>query len=284
MARIKPTKNMALIAEVNKLQGIVKAQFPEKKHKYPSPYGSDQSQYFQNKLADFIKPSANNNLVDLSCNDLTIDWQHSRTDITSELCFAARWGNAQQLCRILNNNPELANQTDVLLEACLCGKEEIVYLLVNEYNADVNKLPSNPYSYTPLAAATTQANANIVKLLLEKGARLDMLSGVLDESPIELCERNLKFTGRLDPKYIPIFKLLVDAGAKVVAPHMWFKFEANPQHVAEIQSILSNTESSLESLTNMMDKLELGDDVDSLLYAFGSLSISAKRNSHTLSL
>ena len=215
---------------------------------------------------------------------MNVNWKYSYAKISKELCFAARWNRQAMLCRILDAHPELINQTEALSVACLGGHLPCVSILKKQYGEDVNRKPLGDADY-PIFQAIFSGNVETVNFLLEQGATLEVRSSIFNESPIQYCQRQMKnsATGKLVPKYIPIFKVLVDASADLNEPHPIFKqsplefakkLEGNPEHLEEIRAILSQKPCSLEAIEVFMAGLALEGqaDMDLLLYTFAALS------------
>ena len=191
------------------------------------------------------------------------NWQYSRKSIADELCFAARWNRQAMLCRILDAHPELINQTEALSTACLGGHFPCVSLLIKKYGEDVNRKPHGVMNEYPLINAIFSGKFETVKFLLEQGASIEVRRWLLNESPIQCCQSCMTdiLSGKLLPKYIPIFKLLVDAGSDVNEPHALFKqspvefvkkLEGNPEQMEKIRAILSQETCSLGAIEDLM--------------------------------
>jgi ankyrin repeat protein len=90
------------------------------------------------------------------------------------LGVAVRGGGNGALVRLLLDNGADArgNRQSVLLKAASTGDVEIMRLLL-DHGADVN-LASRSLGMTPLGSAVSSYNIDAVKLLLERGARIDI--------------------------------------------------------------------------------------------------------------
>ena len=101
------------------------------------------------------------------------------------------------------SDPNMAPCT-VLNAACLYGHDELVKVLIEEFRADVNKVEDD--GSTPLAYACEVGSVEIVKILLEHGAKVDMAA----ESVGIQCHPLFKAA---NSGYIDIIKILLEYGA-----------------------------------------------------------------------
>lgn len=108
---------------------------------------------------------------------------------TADLIAACKEGNDSTVVDLLTNDPECYNraiawtdkdekdlETPPIFIAVDYGQLTVVRVLAESSNADMNILDSN--EYTPLQWASWNGNEEMVKLLIEKGARVDQ--GALD--------------------------------------------------------------------------------------------------------
>jgi len=89
----------------------------------------------------------------------------------------ARNGKTEELRAALHQQPSKQSIKDwagdsLLNNACWFGQKDLIVMLLTEFDADINCMNKN--KATPLHRATYNNNADIVKILLDKGLSLSL--------------------------------------------------------------------------------------------------------------
>ncbi len=214
------------------------------------------------------------------------NWHYSQSNSQEKLEFAARWNVLPMIDSILRAEPDLIRGSQALRFACLCGKEEAAIKLVNEYGADVNQEPKLFYDSNPLCSAVLAGNTNLVRFLIERGAAVNCNKGTyLSMTPLQQCLFRMKdtVTGKLDSKYIPIFKLLLEHGADPTVNMPLYhislqeylqRLQVDPELIREAKEILAQANPSIQELTKLMQGHGLEPSgLDMLICSIGTMTL-----------
>ncbi len=158
-------------------------------------------------------------LILLKNQNIKIDLQNSSKETALHIACKNNFENLAQ--SLIVNNADIALKDEenrsALHHACIVGSARIVKLLLDR-GAKIDEL-GGKLNQSPLHIAVKNNHLDIAKLLLENGANIDEL-GPLDQTPLHIAVKN----GNID-----IAELLLDAGANIDAKN---KLGFTPLHNA----------------------------------------------------
>ncbi len=217
--------------------------------------------------------------------NMATNWRYSQANSEQKLCYAARWNVLPMIDSILRAEPDLIRGSLALATACLCSQEEAAMKLVNEYGADVNQAPKNAHK-SPLCAAVWAGKTSLVRFLIGRGAVVNSSKGTFfNMTPLQECLFNMKdtLTGKIDSKYIPIFKLLLEHGAdptvnmplyNISLQEYLQRLQGDPELIREAKEILAQANPSIQELTELMQGHGLDpNELDLLICSIGSMTL-----------
>lgn len=148
---------------------------------------------------------------DIEQGHILSNWKWSRSKLTNQIQFAARWGFIDYLDKLTEENEVDLDNAGALYQATLHSRFAMVKHLVEKYHVNVNYYDSNQFSDLPLNVAVSKLDPTCVSYLLNKGASL-LLKGRNFRNALQHCVDIIDVNINLHEKTVLVLRELIKAG------------------------------------------------------------------------
>jgi ankyrin repeat protein len=220
----------------------------------------------------FAAKAGNKAIVEfLVRNGANVNHQTSTSVGGTVLCFAAGGNNPAVVDYLIAKgadvNGKSRNGMTPLIYACAHNNTNLASLLISK-GADVNlpgQLNDQGHSWTPLMTAANSGDVEIIKLLLNAGARLEQTNNNGDTALMEAAKRAVP----------DVVKLLIERGANVnarrVFGHTALIYAAYNGQLENIRLLLAAGADPFAKATDSLNPASLNDPFDR--YTAGDLAM-----------